>query len=281
MGYLSHCAACCTIALLLPSLTPGAAAQQPRLLPDRTLLPHLLADPREPTTLAKFVYVTETPNLGGTGLQGEAGFGVGLPVLRLAGAGERDALVVGVQGGVFGRFFLLVKERDLISTDWVFAVPVAWRRGDHWFRLRYLHTSAHLGDEYSERFQVSRVDFNRDVGEFLAFFGVGNGLGLYGGGGYAFNVDPDEAARWMAQTGAEYIGPALGAGLRFFTAVDVRLEQDRDWAPRFNAQTGLLMRASGRRDVRLAIELLSGPSPQGQFHARQTTLVTVGVYLDL
>ena len=45
-----------------------------------------------------------------------------------------------------GRFAMDNRKRDLISSDWVFAMPLFVWRGENWFRFRYRHFSSHLGD---------------------------------------------------------------------------------------------------------------------------------------
>ena len=141
-----------------------AAAQTDRLFPDRTLMPRLLAATNEAITAARLVVAPTTPSLFGTIVEGEAAFGAVLPVYRIAGTTPRDAVIVGVEGGVFGRFNLQTKERDLITSDWIFGLPVVMHRGPHWFRARYFHTRAHFGDEYLERFGVERVPSGRARG---------------------------------------------------------------------------------------------------------------------
>ncbi|NIM50133.1 MAG: DUF1207 domain-containing protein [Gemmatimonadales bacterium] len=261
---------------------PLAAQTGWRLLPDRSLLPKLVAGPREPATAAKLVFVANSPTRFGEVLEGEAAIGGSLPAYLLAGQTQQDGLVVGVEGGVFARFNMETKERDLIATDWIFAVPLVLHRGEHWFRLRYYHTSAHMGDEYLERFELQRVDFARDELEALAYVRIGSGLGVYGGGGWAFRVDPTGAKRLTVRGGAELEALALLGPLRPYAAADVQLEQDNDWEPRLNLQAGLrFLPFNGQRGVRIAIELLTGPSPQGQFHGDRTAFIALGMFLDL
>ena len=60
---------------------------------------------------------------------------------------------MGIEAAAFARFGLQVLGRELIATDWVFAVPVVWHRAGGWIRFRYYHTSSHMGDEYARRFE--------------------------------------------------------------------------------------------------------------------------------
>ncbi len=130
-------------------LSPTLHGQQLRsFLPQAPLAPTIRADPREPAMGGKLLWVARGATLFGTGLEGEANLGTSLPLFLLSGETADRAVVLGLQGGVFGRFVMDTKERDLVSTDWVFVVPLFVWRGENWFRFRYRHYSSHLGDEY-------------------------------------------------------------------------------------------------------------------------------------
>jgi len=273
--------AAAVVALLLPCASPVAAQSIQRFLPNRDLLPKLLAAPRDPTTAAKLVLPLTSPSQFGTVLEGDAAFGASLPVYLLAGRSPEDALVIGVEGGVFARFNLQTKERDLITSDWVFAVPLVLHRESHWLSVRYIHSSAHLGDEYLERFDVERIPHSRDGFEVTAYGRPGGGLGVYGGGRWAFRVDPPEHKRWAVRGGVE-IQSAGGARVQPYLAADVELDQQNRWEPRLNAQAGVRIAPNGSRPaVRVGVEFLTGPSPQGQFWDRRATHITLGITLDL
>ena len=136
--------------------TPAHAQLTRRLLPPKAFLPTLVAAPREPMTAAKLMVVTRNATQLDETWEGEAALGTPIPLYVLSGDTPEHSLVLGVQGGVFARFSLSTESRDLISSDWVFALPLVLRRGGHWVRVRYFHQSSHLGDEYSEAFDVYR-----------------------------------------------------------------------------------------------------------------------------
>jgi hypothetical protein len=277
----------------LPTLTPllllcnlvlsaTLCAQQPpsRLFPSSEYTPTLRGDPRSPVTVAKLVVQFESPNAYAPGLETEVGFGINLPILLLAGDNLRNGLAIGVQGGVFGRFSLHNVERDLIGTDWLITVPLVLHRGDHRFELKYFHTSSHLGDEYSQRFDLEGINYSRDAVRGMAYLQVAAVVGIYGGAGWAYNVHPDDDPRWTAQAGAEFLRRTSDEFVSPYGAVDVELEQATDWKPRVNIQIGALFpRLILRRESRIAAEFLTGPSPQGQFAGVQTTHLSLGVYI--
>ncbi len=269
--------------ILCLSNAPTAALGQEgfRILPPRSDIPQLYADPREPTITGQVLFVTEDPSLFDGGAQAGVGLGATIPVFRLAGSSSGDAVAIGAQVGVSARFLLRLRQRDLIATDWVFAAPLVWHRGRHWFRIAYRHWSAHLGDDYIDQFEVERLEFVRDTGEALAYFQLLSWLGAYGGGGYAFNVDPRERKRFEFQVGAQADGPHVLPDVDLYAAIDLRLDQDADWDPRVNAQAGLRLTTVGQRTVRFALGMLTGPTPQGQFVGLHTTFLSLGVYFDL
>ncbi|MDX1673787.1 MAG: DUF1207 domain-containing protein [Longimicrobiales bacterium] len=260
---------CATVAALV---APGPApAQVPEwLFPDRALLPELMAGPRDPVTAGQLVYSWENPTAFGPGVSGEVAISGGVPVIRLAGSGERDALVVGLEGAAFARFSFQVVTRELVNTDWIFAVPLVWHRGDHWLRLRYYHTSSHLGDEYQRRFGPSSINFSRDGADLTAYLRPGArvaeriGLAVYGLVFYSVNSHPEERGLWEARAGVE-LDPSDGGLWQPFLTADVHVEEGTGWYPRVTLQAGIWLPEVSQRPVRLALELITGPSPMGQF----------------
>lgn len=258
------------------------AQAPPWLFPDRSLLPDLVAGPRDPASKALLLLTTDDPTAFGDGVGAEVAVGITLPVLLLAGETMEDALVVGVEAGAFARFTLQITERELVNTDWVFAVPIVWHRADHWLRLRYYHTSSHIGDEYSRRFEVPGDNFFRDAVDVLAFRDIRGRGGVYGGVGFAYNVRPEDSKRWTLRAGAQTGPPGVEVTWAPLVGVDVVLDQDTDWDPRIAVQAGFwLPLIRGRRAGRLVLELLTGPTPLGQFHGDKMTQFAFGVHLSL
>jgi hypothetical protein len=228
-------------AVILSALFPAqqAGAQLPRrFFPERSLFPQLLAAPHEAVTAGRLIIPFETPSRFGTILEGEAAFGASLPLYLIAGTSRADAVVIGVAGGVFGRFNLETRERDLITSDWIFSLPILVHRGSHWLRVRYFHTSAHFGDEYLERFNVERRPYARDLADLTMYFRPLMGLGLYGVGRWAFRVDPPEHKRWVVGGGVE-LERQSGSIARPYAAADFRFDQNVAWDPQINLQAGV------------------------------------------
>jgi hypothetical protein len=260
----------------LALLMAAPAMAQDRLFPDRALLPVLLAGPRDPATLGQLTAVMRDPTRLGAGPSGDVAVSGALPLVLLAGESARDGLVLGIEGAVFARFSFTVVEREMVNTDWLFTVPLVWHRGDHWLRLRYLHTSSHLGDEYANRFDVRAVNFSRDGADLTGYARLHPALGLYALAFWSANSHPVESRRWHVRGGVE-LDPYRRAAFRPYWAADIQLEQDNRWAPRLAAQAGTWLPSPQGRPLRLVLELLTGPTPMGQFHGRHTTHVALAL----
>lgn len=261
------------IALVL-ICSPGPASGQeiPRLFPDRSLMPTLLAGSRDPVTSATLLAVSRNPNAHGRGIEAEVSLGATFPILLLAGEPTRNPLVVGVEAAVFARFGLQVLERELIASDWLFAIPVIWHRDKGWIRLRYYHSSSHMGDEYTRRFDDPGINFSRDAGELFVFHRPLDVLGVYAAARYGVNVHPEESKRWVLRTGGQLQAREDGGSFRPFAAADVEWDEEAGGRPRVEVRVGAWIPKMGNRRVfRLSLSLLTGPSPLGQFHGLPTT----------
>ncbi len=261
---------------------PSTEAQgMPRLLPGGKLAPVIRADPREPAVGGKLLAVLSAASQFGTGIEGEAAVGHSLPFLLLSGESPDHATVLGLQGGVFGRFVMETTSRELVSTDWVFAIPLIIWRGENWYRFRYRHFSSHLGDEYIEEFNAERSDFSRDALEVTAYRRLTPGFSAYAGGDVAFNVQPTGSKRLRLVGGIELADVANEGPEQFFGGVNVSLDQDASWRPQVNVQTGVIFFPENERRLRLSLDVVFGPSIQGEFHREDETVVMLGLLLEL
>lgn len=260
--------------LLLPWGQGRAGGQETRdLFPDRSLMPALLAGPRDPGTSASLFFVGPNPNAYGRGVEVEVSIGTTLPIISLAGKRGKNQVVVGIEAAAFARFGLQVLERELIASDWVLAIPVIWHREGGWLRFRYYHTSSHMGDEYARRFADPGINFSRDAAEILSFHTLSAGLGGYGGAMYSYNVHPEGSKRWILRAGGQMEAPETGGRFRPFVAADLEWDQDAG-GNRVELRAGTwLPEVGGRRALTLALVFLSGTSPLGQFNSLTTTQV--------
>lgn len=267
-----------TLLLAVVLLPTGANGQEStRLFPDPGLMPNLLGGPRDPETSASLYYVATNPNSFGPGVEAEVSLGHALPILALGGTPSATSVLVGIEAAVFARFGFQRTERELIDSDWIFAVPIYWHRPRGWVRLRYFHTSSHMGDEYSRRFEEIGTNFSRDAVELLAFRNLSSNLGVYGGARYAYNVHPESGARWVLRGGSQLEAEEKGGLLRPFTALDLEWDQDAG-GTRIEGRVGAwLPPVRERRNISLALTVLTGPSPMGQFSGESSTQVGLGI----
>lgn len=259
----------------LPSVLHGQVPDW--LFPDRSLLPGLMAGPRDPLIQGQLVYDWDGPTGFGTGASGEAAIAAAVPLLRLLGRPGQDALAVGLEGAAFARFSFQAVTRDLVNTDWVFAVPLVWTRTRYWLRLRYYHTSSHLGDEYQRRFGPGSVNFSRDGLDITGYLRPGAGIGVYGLVFRSVNSHPEETWLWEARAGLE-VDPGCGGLWKPFMTTDVHMEESTAWTPRWTLQAGIWLPPVQHRPVAFAVQTILGPSPLGQFRDRSQGRVGVGLF---
>lgn len=276
-------------AALLP--LPARAQTPDWLFPERTLLPDLLAGPRDPVVKGQLVYADPNPTAYGPGAAGEVAISGTVPLLLLLDTGTppagpaanpRNVLVLGMEGAAFAHFSFAVVTRELVNTDWVFAIPLVWRREDDWLRLRYYHTSSHLGDEYQRRFGPSSIHFSRDGADLTAYLRPRGrlarraGLGLYAGVLWSVNSHPEEGTVWRGRVGVE-LDPSGGALWHPYGALDVELEESSAHGARWTAQAGIWLPEVDGRPLRLDLELMAGPAAMGQLTRRETRRVALGL----
>ncbi len=204
--------------------------------------------------------------------------GHSLPVFLWTGEDPDRPLVVGIEAGVYARFGLQVLERELVATDWYFAVPAVWYRNGGWIRFRYFHSSSHMGDEYARRFDDPGVNFSRDAADLFLFSEISEEVGAYGGVRFGYNVKPEESRRWVVRGGVQREWPEAGQPLRPYLAGDLEWDENAK-DPRLDLRVGMwLPQREGRRSLRLNLGFLTGPSPLGQFQGGRTTQISFGLF---
>jgi hypothetical protein len=237
-------------------------------------MPELLAGPRDPMSSATILGVPRNPSAHGQGFELEVSLGTTFPVFLLSGTPERNPVLVGIEAAAFARFGLQVLEREMVATDWFFTVPVIWHHQRGWTRIRYYHSSSHIGDEYNRRFDEPGINYSRDALDLFVFRELTEVAGAWLGVRYGYNVHPQEDERWVLRAGSQVEAfPDVGRYLPFLAA-DVEWDQEAGMEPRVEVRVGAwLPEYQGRRTIRISFVVLSGPSPLGQFGFRPTTQV--------
>jgi hypothetical protein len=245
---------------------------------DRAAFPPLLADPKEPRFAATYLWA-DAPALSSR--LAAVGLGQTIGVVR---AGRWQ---LAVAAGVFSQFDMRSSKNDLMNTDYVVGVPVAYRRGALAARLRLYHQSSHLGDEYLLAHHLQRVDLTYEAAELLLARSGGRWR-VYGGGEYLFLRSPRDLRPGVLHAGVEYRAGApllrLGrvAAGRVVAALDAKAVEDQAWRVGWSAVAGLELAdpaaASGAGwRWRLFAQAYAGPAPFGEFYRERLSSLGVGV----
>ncbi|MEX2528185.1 MAG: DUF1207 domain-containing protein [Gemmatimonadota bacterium] len=257
-------------------------------LPSQPLFQGPLADPLEPGLRGALVYsdLLEPENFGQerpadfldafASMKREAqalvNLGGGLPLWQW-GMAASGAIQVGIQAGVTARFRMSVPTNDLVATDWVAALPVEARWGEWSGRMRFLHRSAHLGDEFLRATQALRVGFAHESVQFLAAWEGLAPVRLYGGGTWVARSETDN---WMrrqghpisdkgeVQLGFELRPTPENPGPDYVFSLDWQAHGRTRWANQWTGAAGLTL-PTGDRSVTVLARGALGRSPMGQF----------------
>lgn len=183
----------------------------------------------------------------------------------------------------FDAMFDVEKELDNIGWDGNYGVSLSTARGPLAWRLAYLHTSSHVGDEYAERTGRKRIGYTRS--EWIAAIGWRflPKWRTYAEVGYANN--PKESALQeplRVQTGLEFQAPDRfwGGRMGWYWALDVSAMEELDWSPDVAMQLGWML-PSGGRTWRLGLEYYDGRVPIGEFYRDSEAYISFGLAAEL
>lgn len=274
-----------------PASEPGGTerdttADRASWFPARTSFRPLLAAPREVTLGGAFLVADRedaTGDFPGANLEADVALGHRLPVVRLQRArGNRPELTLGFEVGVFTRFFMETPQKDLISADFRVGAPFSARLGDWRARLTLLHVSAHLGDDFVDRFDTPGRQVTKDGFELLVARAMTDGLRLYGGGEWNFHVNPG-VERAGLRAGVEWDRPEADAGsdgvrLWPFLAVDARATTLTEEVT-VSGTGGMGVRVAGVV-LRLEGRAHAGPTALGELRTRDETAAGVGLRVE-
>lgn len=263
--------------------TPASAAAQERLFPGETLMPRLDAAPLAPVARGSFVLADRPDSdFPGRNIEAEVTVAHALPVLLMQPEGPgRPALGLDLRVGVFSRFFMETAQRDLIAADYRVGLPITFRYRAWEGRIGYLHYSAHVADDFIQRFDPELRQHSRDGFEAVVARRVPSAdLRLYLGGRYNFHANPgvhETAAKagveWEPGRGAE--GPS---GAWPFAAADFEVRDTTDGVAGTGV-AGLRVRLRGQ-GFRLEARGHFGPTPMGQLAGADETFVGLGLRID-
>jgi hypothetical protein len=190
-----------------------------------------------------------------------------------------QAFGIALTAGVFSEFDLDTRSDELLHADYLLGMPVTYRLGNWSSRIRIMHLSSHLGDEFLERrVQAEPLDLAYEAIDTLVARS-GERWRLYVGGGYILRSQP-RLHRGMLQSGVEL----LPHGVRTFSpvaAIDVRMMGSQSWRPHWDLLMGLQWTSlTTRRGIRLIANFTDGYNPIGQ-EFRTQRIRGVGMAMQL
>jgi hypothetical protein len=246
----------------------------------------LLADPKEPRSFVSYLRgkfrTLDDPSGEDTHI-GSVGLGDSIGVVRWNGVDPGNGVQFDVVGAVFAQFDLGSPSSDLINADYIFGLPLTFRRGSFSTRVKLYHQSSHLGDEYLLRSQeIQRENLSFESVEVLLSQELGP-IRAYAGTERIFSRQPSTLASQLVHGGLEFRTGMAGA-LQFVTAADMKATKQHDWSPATSVRIGIEAGKSGdsghpARLVDLVLELYQGPSPYGQFFQDDIDYIGLGFHI--
>ena len=274
-----------TLLVLAPA--PAVAQSESQWFPGVEPFPSLIATPREVQVRASFVFA-ERPGVGHRtrNVEAEVAIGHTLGLVRLDDGSSPDlAITLGLEMGIFSRFFMAAVQRDLINGDFRIGFPLSFRSGPWESRLTIRHVSSHLGDDYLLRFFEETVlggfgQTSKDGFEGVLARRVGNSMRLYVGGDLNFHTNK-RMSRAGVHFGGEWepVQPGEGNGSWPFFASDFEYGSFAE-GPAATLVGGMGFRVNGQR-FRLEARARFGTTPMGHFREVDETFYGLGFALDL
>ncbi len=258
------------------------------LFPRQRLFTPRLADPSEVQLSAKV-------RTGRREFNGNIGYSVGLLQFQL----KKLPIQLRIEGNTFIVLKIESPDFPVQSTDYTLAFPLDIQLGAFSSRLMWTHISSHLGDDFNRIDDVgSTIVFYGDESayfskpkkfsrEFLQLFGAVNTrkLRLYSGLIWAYHIvvsrlETAESKPWSFQAGMEWHNRRERSLIYPFMAIDFKSRQELNWNIELNWQTGFIIGKNRLRRMRLALEIFSGYSNQGQFLSRKERDINMVMAFD-
>jgi hypothetical protein len=265
----------------MPWATLRAAAQD-RLFPKQASFELPEASPRVHGMVGRLLSVERGDSRFGRETEAEVALGENFPVLALREGPKPITLGFGSQ--VYGRFSLGDRKSALISNDWVVGLNGTAELGRWALTLELFHESSHLGDEYRDRFDATRLDWTREVAAGWASYSSGPWR-LTGAATYVL-IDELDLERPGAMFGVDYHGHGgprfLGATLVPLGGLFLDANAATAWRVSTSAKLGVSLQASGTgRAIGVGLIFHDGLSTQRQFFRKESRYVGAELRFDL
>jgi hypothetical protein len=248
-----------------------------RMLPDGLLFPAYLASGRESRIASHWIHEEDQGGFWDVTLGGRVG------VLRY---GNRDPVwpegwQFDIEGAAFPRL-TLDQNRDMVSTDFRFGIPLTYRRGPLEAKLAYYHLSSHMGDEIMvRRRSFHRVNYTRDALVTAVAYRPHPDLRLYAEAGWAYYMGGGSKP-WEFQFGIDYspIDSTYCCVPAPFFALNSRIREEVNFGGNLTVQTGLQWRGETGRLFRFGLHYFNGKTDQYEFFTEDEEQFGVGLWYD-
>ena len=274
----------CIAVLGLVATAPAHAQSSWQPFPTARLFPTAIADPTTTGTGVAFLAVTQ-PSVEGAGdFRSLLRLGGQFGLMRWRPCDVQGwAVQLGLEGG-FNAQFDASNEYDSIGWDGIYGLTAtAAAPGGVALKLGVKHISSHLGDEYLENTDRTRINYTREEVLGGVSWEATRLLRLYGEVGWAWRLRaPELMEPWRAQVGAELTHRGLFGGEHagWYAALDLSAWEERDWALDVSVEAGLSYQTGDRR-WRAGIGYRDGRVPIGELFRDTERGWSVGLSIDL
>lgn len=243
-------------------------------LPDKVLVPDLVADPIEMRPHMGYRRLQFVRNAPPGVLRGDAnsfadtGAAYSLDLFSIR-ATAKTRVHIGALFGVASMFDFDTRSDDLLSGDFFLGVPLSLQRGSFAGRLRLYHQSSHVGDEALLNDQrVVSNGLSMELADLILTW-QRDRWRLYAGGGYILRTTP-AMKRVRLQAGGELRFRRLWSSQEAGTwlpimAIDEKAIAEPRWQHSVHIAAGFEWKGeSARRRLRILVNFLAGTYPFGQ-----------------
>ena len=269
------------LGLLAGAAAAAPAGAQQRVLPAVTRFELPAASPRAHALVGRLLSVERGDSRFGSDTEAEVALGENFPLVSLQG-GERP-IALGFGSQVYARFSLSDPKTSLISHDWVVGVNATAALGAWDLTMELYHESSHLGDEYGDRFKVTRLDWTREVGTVWAAYTTG-AWRFAASASYVLldelKLDPPGFALAVDWRGRP-VSRMLDGQVRPLAGIYTEATGATSWRVSTSAKVGLALPSGSGREVGIALIAHDGLSTQRQFYRRESRYLGVEVRFDL
>lgn len=237
------------------------------VFPIGELFEPIVADPKEPQFSVGYYEANSSGRLGRFNAA-VVSYGEHFGLIRWQGK-PTQSWQLSIVGAVFAQFNMDAHSKDLLNADYTIGLSSTHQDDDVSYRLRVLHQSTHLGDEFLLSASApDRINYSLEAMDFMAAYQWDDHR-IYGGISYLLNVEPTSLDRVAIQFGGDFYNSSftLGNG-NMIGGIDLSAYQGDDWQANTTIKLGVEFGkpGSGNRRIRVMLEGYDGKVPFGQFY---------------